>query len=100
MMSKSCFAKWPIWTPIRDPNTSRTTGSKVTLAAKWSRLRFDLGSSDHLETVVGATVDQFLDSTLDRVCGPYELLKLLGEGGMDPSTSPSAKMARWICRLR
>ncbi len=47
-----------------------------------SLLRFDLGSSDHLETVVGATVDQFLDSTLDRVCGPYELLKLLGEGGM------------------
>ena len=47
-----------------------------------SLLRFDQGSSDHLETVVGATVDSFLDSTLDRVCGPYELVKLLGEGGM------------------
>src|SRR5580704_564949 len=47
-----------------------------------SLLRFDHGSSDHLETVVGATVEQFLDSARDRFCGPYELVRLLGEGGM------------------
>jgi serine/threonine protein kinase len=47
-----------------------------------SLLRFDRGSSDHLQTVVGATVDKFLNSTPDRLCGPYELVKLLGEGGM------------------
>ncbi|HTB13079.1 MAG TPA: serine/threonine-protein kinase [Bryobacteraceae bacterium] len=47
-----------------------------------SLLRFDRGSSDHLKNVVGATVDQFLDSAPDRLCGPYELVKLLGEGGM------------------
>jgi hypothetical protein len=38
-----------------------------------SLLRFDRGSSDHLKNVVGATVDNFLDSALDRFCGPYEL---------------------------
>src|SRR5580658_7309864 len=47
-----------------------------------SLLRFDRGSSDHLKSVVSATVEQFLDSTLDRFCGPYELVRLLGEGGM------------------
>jgi tetratricopeptide (TPR) repeat protein len=47
-----------------------------------SLLRFDHGSSDHLESVVGATVQQFLDSAPDRFCGPYELVRLLGEGGM------------------
>ncbi len=47
-----------------------------------SLLRFDRGSSDRLKNVVGATVDEFLDSAPDRLCGPYELVKLLGEGGM------------------
>jgi tetratricopeptide (TPR) repeat protein len=47
-----------------------------------SLLRFDRGSSDHLEGVVGATVEHFLDSVPDRFCGPYELVSLLGEGGM------------------
>ncbi len=47
-----------------------------------SLLRFDHGSSHHLEGVVGATVVQFLDSEVDRFCGPYELVRLLGEGGM------------------
>jgi len=47
-----------------------------------SLLRFDHGSSDHLKSVVGATVEQFLDSAPDRFCGPYELVRLLGEGGM------------------
>lgn len=47
-----------------------------------SLLRFDDGSSDHLKIVVGATVEQFLNSALDRFCGPYELVRLVGEGGM------------------
>jgi len=47
-----------------------------------SLLRFDRGSSDHLQGVVGATVEHFLDSVPDRFCGPYELVSLLGEGGM------------------
>ena len=47
-----------------------------------SLLRFDRGSSDHLKNVVGATVDKFLDSAPERFCGPYELVRLLGEGGM------------------
>ena len=47
-----------------------------------SLLRFDRGSSDHLKNVVGATVDKFLDSVPERFCGPYELVRLLGEGGM------------------
>jgi serine/threonine protein kinase len=47
-----------------------------------SLLRFDEGSSDHLKNVVGATVEEFLDSSHDRFCGPYELVRLLGEGGM------------------
>ena len=32
--------------------------------------------------VVGATVEQFLSSPDNRFCGPYELVRLLGEGGM------------------
>jgi serine/threonine protein kinase len=47
-----------------------------------SLLRFDRGSSDHLKNVVGATVEEFLDSAPDRFCGSYELVRLLGEGGM------------------
>jgi len=47
-----------------------------------SLLRFDRGSSDHLKNVVGATVEEFLNSKPDRFCGPYELVRLLGEGGM------------------
>jgi serine/threonine protein kinase len=47
-----------------------------------SLLRFDQGSSDHLKDVVGATVEEFLGSAPDRFCGPYELVRLLGEGGM------------------
>jgi serine/threonine protein kinase len=47
-----------------------------------SLLCFDRGSSDHLKSVVGATVEEFLDSVPDRYCGPYELVRLLGEGGM------------------
>jgi serine/threonine protein kinase len=47
-----------------------------------SLLRFDSGSA-HLPTgVVGATVERFLDSSPDSFCGPYELMRLLGEGGM------------------
>jgi serine/threonine protein kinase len=47
-----------------------------------SLLRFDRGRSDQLKDVVGATVEEFLDSALDQFCGPYELVRLLGEGGM------------------
>ena len=45
-------------------------------------LRFDQGSANLLTGVVGATVEQFLDSQIDRFCGPYELVRLLGRGGM------------------
>lgn len=46
-----------------------------------SILRFDRDTSDPLERVVGAGM-QFLDSAPDKFCGPYELIRLLGEGGM------------------
>jgi tetratricopeptide (TPR) repeat protein len=47
-----------------------------------SLLRFDHGSENILTGVVGATVEQFLDSAPERFCGPYELVRLLGQGGM------------------
>jgi tetratricopeptide (TPR) repeat protein len=47
-----------------------------------SLLRFDSGSATLLTGVVGATVEQFLDAVPDRFCGPYELVRLLGQGGM------------------
>src|SRR5580692_6109456 len=47
-----------------------------------SLLHFDQGSAKILNGVVGATVEQFLDSVPDKFCGPYELVRMLGQGGM------------------
>ena len=47
-----------------------------------SLLRFDRGSANLLTDVVGASVEHFLDSAPERFCGPYELVRLLGLGGM------------------
>lgn len=47
-----------------------------------SLLRFDSGSAGLLTGLVGITVEQLLDSRPDRFCGPYELIRLLGQGGM------------------
>ena len=47
-----------------------------------SLLRFDSGSATVLTDVVGSTVEQFLDSAPEKFCGPYELVRLLGRGGM------------------
>jgi hypothetical protein len=47
-----------------------------------SLLRFDHGSADLLTVVVGAAVGQFLDVSPEKFCGPYELVRLLGQGGM------------------
>ena len=47
-----------------------------------SLLRFDGGSADLLTGVVGGTVEQFLNAGPEPFAGPYELVRLLGEGGM------------------
>ncbi len=47
-----------------------------------SLLRFDRGSANLLTDVVGASIEHFLDSAPERFCGPYELVRLLGLGGM------------------
>lgn len=47
-----------------------------------SLLRFDNGSATVLTDVVGSTVEQFLDSAPEKFCGPYELVRMLGRGGM------------------
>lgn len=47
-----------------------------------SLLRFDGGGRNLLTGAVGTTVEQFLDSVPDKFCGPYELTRLLGQGGM------------------
>src|SRR5579863_4265879 len=47
-----------------------------------SLLRFDRGSANLLTDVVGASVETFLDSAQEKFCGPYELVRLLGLGGM------------------
>jgi serine/threonine protein kinase len=47
-----------------------------------SLLRFDSATADDLTDVVGSTVEQFLDSVPEKFCGPYELVRLLGQGGM------------------
>ena len=47
-----------------------------------SLLRFDSGSANVLTDVVGSNIEQFLDSAPERFCGPYELVRLLGQGGM------------------
>lgn len=47
-----------------------------------SLLRFDNGSSDVIDQVVGATVELFNGSVDNRFFEPYELVRLLGEGGM------------------
>jgi hypothetical protein len=47
-----------------------------------SLLRFDNRSANLLTGVVGETMKQFLDSAPDRFCEPYELVRLLGKGGM------------------
>lgn len=47
-----------------------------------SLLRFDSSDANVLTAVVGSTVEEFLDSIPERSCGPYELVRLLGRGGM------------------
>src|SRR5580704_8435750 len=47
-----------------------------------SLLRFDGDSERSIEGVIADTVDHFLDSAPERFCGPYELVRLLGRGGM------------------
>jgi tRNA A-37 threonylcarbamoyl transferase component Bud32/tetratricopeptide (TPR) repeat protein len=47
-----------------------------------SLLRYDRGDPDVLTNAVGATMVQFLDSPPERFCGAYELVRLLGQGGM------------------
>ncbi len=47
-----------------------------------SLLRFDLDSERQIEGVIADTVEHFLDSAPERFCGPYELVRLLGRGGM------------------
>jgi tetratricopeptide (TPR) repeat protein len=47
-----------------------------------SLLHFDRGGADVLTGVVGSTMEQFLDSAPEKFCGPYELLRPLGRGGM------------------
>jgi serine/threonine protein kinase len=47
-----------------------------------SLLRFDDDSEGSIESVIADTVEHFLDSAPERFCGPYELVRLLGRGGM------------------
>ncbi len=47
-----------------------------------SLLRFDQSGADVLTGVVGSTMEQFLDAAPEKFCGPYELLRPLGRGGM------------------
>jgi len=47
-----------------------------------SLLQYDRADADILTGAVGRTMEQFLDSPQERFCGPYELVRLLGQGGM------------------
>ena len=47
-----------------------------------SLLPYDSGSADALSSSVAATVEEFLGTSPEQFCGPYKLVRLLGEGGM------------------
>ncbi len=47
-----------------------------------SLLHFDDGGADPFMNTIENAVEEFLDSNPERYCGPYELIRLLGQGGM------------------